>query len=163
MRHPSLIAALLLPWCIAACREASAPGEPGATVTASATPSSARIGDTVHVRITVTNIGSVTVQVIHSGCNNDFTLLHEHGTRYFPAEQVLCPLALVVPVVLAPGESTTIEQFTTGRVIAADNPGTAGPAPAGTYRVEASVIVILGDEDGVETHRIPGQLTFRAP
>lgn len=135
--------------------------ELGASIVTTATPSTSRLGDTVRVRMAITNIGDVAVQVIFSGCNNDFTLLGASGVRYYPAEQVSCPFAPPPPVSLAPGESTTIEEFTTGRVVAEDTQGPPVLLPAGTYKVEPNIVVIRGDEDGVETRRTPATVTFR--
>lgn len=135
--------------------------ELGASIVTTATPANARLGDTVRVRMAIANIGEDAVQVIFSGCNNDFTLLGASGVRYYPAEQVSCPFAPPPPVSLAPGESTMIEEFTTGRVVTEDTQGPPHLLPTGTYRVEPNIAVIRGDEDGVQTRRTPATVTFR--
>lgn len=147
---------------LAACANPNGVKAPGATIVTTVTPASARIGDTVRVTMRVTNVGDATVQVIYSGCNNDFTLVRAGGVRYYPAEQVSCPFASVAPVVLAPGESTTVEEFTTGRVLTEESTGAPITIPVGTYLVTPNIGVIVGDEEGVETHKPAATIEFRA-
>lgn len=157
-----LLRVIPVAFVLAACANPNAVKDAGVTIVTTATPSSARLGDTVRVAMVVRNVGDEAVQVIYSGCNNDFTLAQTGGVRYYPAEQVSCPLGSVAPVVLAPGESTTLQEFTTGRVLSEGSTGAPFAIPAGAYLVQPSIAVIRGDEEGVETRTSAATVTFRS-
>ncbi|HEX9564097.1 MAG TPA: hypothetical protein VF981_09005 [Gemmatimonadaceae bacterium] len=160
MRWNRVLGVASLPF-LGACAVLETSAGPTVKVTASAVPVDLPLGDTAGIVITVHNLGDRVVEVSDASCNNAFFISDRDGNAFNQAEQVYCTLELRLPVQLAPGQTHTINAFTTGRVIpqgSQDGPIMLAP---GTYRVRPVVTARTGDEEAVLVSATPMMVTFR--
>ena len=153
--------ALIVPLA-AACSLSEQVEMPPIDITAEASPNEVRLGDTAYVSIELVNVSDEVVWIGPAGCNNDFVIVNSGKQVYRPAETIYCILALLPPVELSPGESYSIEAFTTGRAIAESSQGPPGMLSPGTYTIRAVMAVLRGDEDALLVRSSPSTITFRA-
>jgi hypothetical protein len=160
MRHFKLLA-ILAASGLAACGILESNTGPAVTVSAVTAPVDLALGDTVHIAITVRNIGDREVSIGTTGCNTEFLISDMDGNAYVPAELVYCTLELRAPTKLAPGASHEIRVFTTGRAIPQGSQSAPGFLPKGTYRLRPVVSVLTGNETAVLVSADPVYVTFR--
>lgn len=153
----ALLALSVLPGC--AVLESNT--GPAVSVSAVTAPLDLSLGDTVHIDITVRNIGDREVSIGTTGCNTEFLISDLDGNAYVPAEQVYCTLELRAPTKLAPGATHEIHVFTTGRTVPQGSQQAPALLPAGTYRLRPVVSVLAGDESAVLVSADPVYVTFR--
>jgi hypothetical protein len=145
----------------AACASFEASARPAITVSASTAPADLPVGDTARIVVTVRNLSDRVVEVSDARCNNVFFISDEDGNAYNQAELVYCTLELRAPTQLAPGQSHTIEAFTTGRVLPQGSQGDPIMLEPGVYRVRPVVHVRSDDENAVLVSATPVTVTFR--
>lgn len=155
--NPGLLAFTLLAGC--AILESNI--GPSVTVSAITAPLDLALGDTVHIDITVRNVGDREVSIGTTGCNTEFLISDLDGNAYVPAELVYCTLELRAPTKLRPGATHQISVFTTGRVVPQGSHQEPTMLPAGTYRLRPIVSVLVGDESAVVVSADPVYVTFR--
>ena len=134
---------------------------PAVSVSAVTAPVDLALGDTVHINITVRNVGDREVSIGTTGCNTEFLISDMQGNAYVPAELVYCTLELRAPTKLAPGATHEIRVFTTGRVVPQGSQAAPGLLPKGTYRLRPVVSVLVGDDSAVLVSADPVLVTFR--
>jgi hypothetical protein len=134
---------------------------PRVRVTADSAPAELALGDTVHLTITVRNVGDREVSIGTTGCNTEFLISDLDGNAFVPAEQVYCTLELRAPTRLSPGARHEIRVFTTGRAIRQGSQAEPGFVPSGTYRLRPVVSVFSGNEQAVLVSSDPVFVTFR--
>jgi hypothetical protein len=160
MRINKLLGILALP-VLGACSLLETDTGPAITVSAVTAPLDLALGDTVHITITVRNVGDREVSIGTTGCNTEFLISDLNGNAFVPAELVYCTLELRAPTKLAAGASHEIRVFTTGRAVPQGSQSNPGLLPAGTYRLRPVVTVLSGDEQAVLVSADPVLVTFR--
>ena len=160
MRIQTLLVVLALT-AVAACSTFESNAGPRVSVSAVTSPVDLALGDTVHINITVRNVGDREVSIGTTGCNTEFLISDLNGNAYVPAELVYCTLELRAPTKLAAGEAHEIRVFTTGRAIAQGSQSNPALLPPGTYRLRPVVSVLAGDEQAVLVSADPVMVTFR--
>jgi hypothetical protein len=160
MRTQNLLAFLAFT-AAAGCSILESNTGPRVTVSAVTAPVDVAIGDTVHINITVRNVGDREVSIGTTGCNTEFLISDMQGNAFVPAELVYCTLELRAPLKLAPGATHSIHVFTTGRVVPQGSQAAPGLLPKGTYRVRPVVSVLYGDQTVVVVSSDPVQVIFR--
>lgn len=146
---------------LASCSIIESNSGPAVSVSAVTAPLDLALGDTVHITITIRNVGDREVSIGTTGCNTEFLISDMDGNAYVPAEQVYCTLELRAPTKLAPGTTHEIRVFTTGRAIPQGSQAAPGLLPKGTYRLRPVVQVLIGDESAVLVSAEPVLVTFR--
>jgi hypothetical protein len=146
---------------LAGCAVLESNTGPAISVSAVSAPLDLTLGDTVHIDITVRNIGDREVSIGTTGCNTEFLISDLDGNAYVPAELVYCTLELRAPTKLAPGATHQIHVFTTGRVVPRGTQQEPALLPSGTYRLRPVVSVLAGDESAVLVGADPVYVTFR--
>ncbi len=134
---------------------------PVVSVSASVDPVDLKIGDTVHIAISIRNTGSRPFELLDQGCNSAFFISDGAGKAYSQAESIVCTLDLRRPVELAPGAIHFIHAFTTGLVLPQGSQSPASWLAPGLYRIRPVVAVRSGNEDPVVVSADPAIVTFR--
>lgn len=160
MRHSTLLSLLALSG-IGGCSILESNTGPAVTLSAVTAPLDLPLGDTVHINITVRNVGDREVGIGTTGCNTEFLISDLDGNAYVPAELVYCTLELRAPTKLAPGATHQIHVFTTGRVVPQGSQAAPALLPEGTYRLRPVVSVLTGNESAVLVSADPVYVTFR--
>src|SRR5688572_22459441 len=96
MRLQNLLGIAVLT-AVGACSLFDSTGGPRVSVSAVMAPVDVSLGDTVHISITVRNIGDREVSIGTTGCNTEFLISDSNGNAYIPAELVYCTLELRAP------------------------------------------------------------------
>ena len=146
---------------LASCSIIESNAGPAVSVSAVTAPVDVALGDTVHIHVTVRNIGDREVSIGTTGCNTEFLISDLQGNAYVPAELVYCTLELRAPTKLAPGATHEIRVFTTGRAIPQGSQAAPALLPKGTYRLRPVVQVLVGNESAVVVSADPVLVTFR--
>lgn len=146
---------------VAGCSILESNAGPRVSVQADMEPVDLALGDTVHITITVRNVGDREVSIGTTGCNTEFLISDMDGNAFVPAELVYCTLELRAPTRLSPGATHLIRVFSTGRAVRQGTQQEPIVLPKGTYRFRPIVSVMSGDETAVVVSSNPVYVTFR--
>lgn len=103
-------------------------------VVTAASPIVARIGDSVAVTVTATNVSERPQVLLANDCTTAFAVFDSAGQRVGPASEQFC-LANAKPVTLAPGEQYSITQQWRGDALRSTPSAPPAVVEAGTYTV----------------------------